>query len=83
MSNETIKLDDPRHAAAMRVLDAMHDFWNLCPFDGAVQWIEDADGRVVVFTRGEYRDKMMQAIPHNLKPTQYFELEPKEPDHES
>lgn len=66
---------DPRHAAAAKVLDAMHEFWKLAPGGGAVQWIEDTDGRLVVFTRGEYRQQIREAIGENLQPEQYFELE--------
>lgn len=66
--------DDPRHAAAKAVLIAMHEFWKLSPVGGAVQWIEDADGHLVVFTRGEYRTAIREIIGVNLHPDQYFEL---------
>lgn len=66
---------DPRYAAAQRVLDAMHDFWKLCPSGGAVQWIQDSDGRMVTFTRGEYREAIRAAIGENLQPEQCFELD--------
>jgi hypothetical protein len=75
-----ISKDDPRHAAAKRVLEAMFEFWKLAPFGGAVQWIEDIRGRVVVFTRGEYRDRMMRAVGENLQPTSFFELEDEDPE---
>jgi hypothetical protein len=57
-----IATTDPRHAAAVKALDAMHEFWKLCPHKGAVQWIEDTDGRLLVFTRGEYRGAIRDAI---------------------
>lgn len=76
----TIPETDPRHAAAQRVIDAMHDFWKLNPSSGAVQWIEDTDGRLIVFTRGEYRNSIRQAIGECLSEEEYFEhLELEEP----
>lgn len=66
--------DDPRYAAAQRVINAMHEFWKLAPSGGAVQWIEDSDGRLVVFTRGEYRAAIREAIGEALHPEEYFEL---------
>ncbi len=69
-----IPQSDPRYAAAQRVLHAMHDFWKLAPSGGAVQWIEDADGHLVVFTRGEYRTAIREAIGEHLQPEQFFEL---------
>ena len=67
--------DDPRHEAAQAVLNAMHEFWKLQPMRGAVQWIEDADGRVVIFTRGEYRDHIMAAIDENIQEVEMFETD--------
>jgi hypothetical protein len=66
--------DDPRHAAAQKAIAAMHEFWKLAPDGGAVQWIEDTDGRLLVFTRGEYRNAIRTAIAENLQPEQCFEL---------
>ena len=57
-----IRVTDPRHEAARKVLDAMHEYFDLDPSGGAVRWIEDDSGRVVIFTRGEYRDRIMGAI---------------------
>lgn len=70
-----IEKTDPRHAAATKALEAMHAFHKLQPTSGAVQWIEDSEGKVIVFTRGEYRDVMMDAINEGHVRTEYFELE--------
>lgn len=59
---DVIKKEDPRHAAAQKVIDAMEEFFCLQPTAGAVQWIEDSLGRVIVFTRGEYRDKIRDLL---------------------
>lgn len=70
---DRISVDDPRHAAALRVLVAMHEYFNLDRFGGAVRWLEDTSGRVVIFTRGEYRDRILAAVHENITPTQQFE----------
>ncbi len=71
----TITKTDPRHEAALRALDAMHEYWKLAPHRGAVQWIEDADGRLVVFSRGEYRSQILEGIEATYQPIQFFEIE--------
>ncbi len=65
---------DPAYLAAIKAIDAMHDYWKLNPCRGAVQWLEDSDGRVLIFTRGEYRDRIMQVCggPSNVE---MFQLE--------
>ncbi len=62
----TIPTTDPRHAAAMEVLNAMHKFFDLEPCAGAVRWIQDTTGRVVIFTRGEFRDTLIKNIDENF-----------------
>ena len=59
--------------AALKVLVAMHEYFKLDPCGGAIRWIEDTSGRVIIFTRGEYRDKMMAAIHENPRPTEPFD----------
>ena len=66
---------DPRFLAAEKALQAMHDFWKLQPCRGAVQWIEDSDGHLIVFSRGEYRHALRDAIGEGLVPDEFFELE--------
>jgi len=61
----------------------MHDFWTLSPSGGAVQWIEDTDGHLVVFTRGEYRSAIRKAIEDNLQPEQFFELQDDDDDEQA
>lgn len=70
-----IPKSDPRHAAAQKVINDMHEFWKLQPMRGAVQWIEDTDGRLVVFTRGEYKQAIKDAIgPYNIQEEEFFQL---------
>lgn len=75
-----IEKGSPEHIAAMDVIEAMHCFWRLKEPKGAVQWIEDDQGRVVVFTRGEYRDQIMRAVGEHIAPTEFFDL--REDDHD-
>jgi hypothetical protein len=60
--------------AAQKAIDAMHEFWKVAPQKNAVQWLEDSQGRVLIFTRGEYRDGIMQAIAEKrpLSDVQFF-----------
>ena len=64
--------DDVREAA-QKAIDAMHEFFRVHPSHGAVIWLEDDAGRVLVFTRGEYRDKLMAAIEYPAE-TEYFQI---------
>lgn len=74
VAKEVIATTDPRHAAAKAALESMHAYWKIDPFHGAVQWIEDTEGRVIVFTRGEYREKIMRAIGEGHTDTRAFEI---------
>jgi len=74
-----ISKDDPRHKAAQDVIDAMYRFFELNRGRGAVQWLEDHDGKVVIFTRGEYRGQLMENIDRLGPPVEQFEwIEPEE-----
>jgi hypothetical protein len=70
-----INSDDPRYAAAQKVINAMHDYFDLDPMGGAVRWIEDSDGRVIIFTRGEYRDAIRDLLNKEsfVRPEEKFE----------
>ena len=52
---------------AQAFLDAGFEYWRayqreIQPITGAVVWIKDANGAMVIFTRGEYRDVLMKNI---------------------
>jgi len=57
-------------AAADRFRDAGLEYWEMlhkCEATarntaGAVVWLTDADGSMVIFTRGEYRERLMMNI---------------------
>ena len=60
-----IKKGDNLYVAGMKALEAMHEFWDVKNQQGegaAVQWLEDTSGRVLIFTRGEYRDAIMRSV---------------------
>ena len=65
---------------AKAAIATMHAWFKLRKNKGAVQWIQDTDGMVVVFTRGEYREAMMNAINENRQPVERFELENEDTD---
>lgn len=54
--------------AAERLLDAAMDYWKAYAKEtggSGVVWVSDTDGRLVVLTRGEYRDDLLANI-HRL-----------------
>lgn len=58
-------MDDKRRVAGQRLLDAAHEFWSACHEEGqygAVQWLTGSSGELVIFTRGEYRERLMMNI---------------------
>lgn len=66
LRDRIIKKDSARGIAAQKLLDAAHDFWKECNKAGqygAVQWLQGADGSLVIFTRGEYRHQLIGTIP--------------------
>lgn len=71
-------MDAERYAAAQALLDAAHAFWKACQKEGqygAVQWLQGTDGALVVFTRGEYKDRLMHNIdmlPSQLGKIHFF-----------
>lgn len=51
--------------ACKKMLDAVHEYFNWRQrngLHGAVIWVRDSDGRLVVFTRGEYADVIETGI---------------------
>lgn len=65
MMKEKPAMDALRLAAARVLLDSAHAFWKACHAEGqtgAVQWLLGDDGSLVIFTRGEYRDRLMNNI---------------------
>lgn len=61
-------MDKKRQVAGAKLLAAAQEFWNACQDEGqygAVQWLEDSDGKLIIYTRGEYRPQLMWAI-HEL-----------------
>lgn len=58
-------MDSKRKAAGAKLLAAAQDFWQACHDEGqygAVQWLEDSDGKLLIYTRAEYRENLMQNI---------------------
>lgn len=72
-----IKRGTKAFKAAVKAIAAMHEFWKHSPQRGAVQWIEDSEGSVIIFTRGEYRDRIMSVVGANSD-TEFFELQGKD-----
>ena len=50
---------------ALSLSQAGHDFWKVCKSEdggSAVRWLELTDGTLIIFTRGEYRQELMNGI---------------------
>ena len=58
---------------AMELMEAAERFRSSFPGQCAVRWLEDTSGRLIVFTRGEYKEAIRQAIAQNLQPEELFE----------
>ena len=61
-------------AVGAKLLDAAQAYWEAAHkagISGAIIWLEDFDGRLVIFTRGEYRHQLMQSI-ERMGPTRQF-----------
>ena len=51
--------------AAAKMLHAVREYWEwrrANGLGGAVCWVQDENGQLVVFTRGEYAESIMRAI---------------------
>jgi len=69
--------------AADRLLQSAYAYWKelgAAVGSRAVIWLEDADGRVVIFTRGEYRQHLMESIHQRGHELHFMELPPKGDD---
>lgn len=64
--NETEKpTQKTLHECAVGLSQAGHDFWKVCKSEdggSAVRWLELTDGTLIIFTRGEYRQELMNGI---------------------
>ena len=52
-------------AKADELLRVAHEYWEMAQaagVDGAVKWLEGTDGNLVLYTRGEYRQQLMNNI---------------------
>lgn len=65
---------------AEQVIALMEEFRVLRNNSAAVHWIEDRVGNLIVFTRGEYKQQIRDAIADNLQPEEKFEQETLEYD---
>lgn len=52
--------------SADKLMDAAYEYWEMCHrtglLQGAVVFLTDAEGHMVIFTRGEYRKTLMENI---------------------
>ncbi len=58
-------MDEKRKLAGDELLKAALNFWEACHEEGqygAVQWLEGTGGQLLIYTRGEYRQQLMENI---------------------
>lgn len=58
-------MDEKRRACGDALLKTAQAFWEACHEEGqrgAVQWLLGSNGELVIYTRGEYRETLMQNI---------------------
>jgi len=73
--------------SGQRLLDAAMAYWEDChkfrsELGGAIQWLESNDGRLVIFTRGEYRARLLENVDRLNLPVFVFDAEPPPEDEE-
>jgi hypothetical protein len=73
VTEELLSKDNPITKLAMELMEAAERFREAFPGQAAVRWLEDTSGRLIVFTRGEYKEAIRKAIAQNLQPEQVFE----------
>lgn len=58
-------MDEKRKATGMKLLEAAQYFWDACQQEGqygAIQWLEGSCGELLIYTRGEYRQQLLNNI---------------------
>ena len=66
-------------AAADKWMDAGYEYWVAAAkagINGAVIWVADTDGRMSVFTRGEYRQTILQNIDRMGQAREFGKVDP-------
>ena len=67
--------------SAIDLLAAAYDYWKVAHkegISGALLWLEDDDGKVVIFTRGEYRQALFENVDKLGQPVHFFALSEEE-----
>lgn len=54
-------MDEKREAAGQKLWDAAQEFWEACHAEGqyGVVWLLGTSGELLIYTRGEYRERLM------------------------
>ena len=63
------------------LLDAAYAYWRQAGKElgaAAIYWLDDDDGKTVIFTRGEYRGHLMSAVDGRLAPKRFHHLRTEE-----
>lgn len=72
---EYISKESERYKTADKLLKVAAEFWQACHKEGqygAVQWLTGDSGELVIYTRGEYRETLLQNIDVIGTPVERF-----------
>jgi hypothetical protein len=62
----SVKPEGELYEAAQKLIEAAHEFWEVAQGShaGAVQWVEDDQGRMLVYTRSEYSQELKSLLSY-------------------
>jgi hypothetical protein len=58
-------MDKKRMATGKKLLEAAQEFWEACHEEGqygAIQWLEGTNNELIIYTRSEYREQLLNNI---------------------
>jgi hypothetical protein len=74
MLETNLPTDNALQTAGQKLLDSAYEYWQEYQRsigNSAVVYLKDTNGRMVVFTRGEYREALMENIESVLDETRF------------
>ena len=72
----TVTVKQKTEELAEKLFDAAFEYWDHFHCNhgsGAVVWVEDTQGRMIVLTRGEYKQQVKDAIGEMIQDDIFFD----------
>ncbi len=80
LTNKTISKDEALYEKGKTLTKAAYDYWeeyNKLVGSSAIVWLQNEDGNLILFTRGEYREQIMREVDRiNLDEKMYEFISP-------